>query len=77
MSSAAEYFNFCVLLYVLLEFYEDYKRVVTWFRHELILIRTRNDNNCPMGDPAIEPTLELFKIQWPIHVARIIEREAQ
>jgi len=33
-------------------------------RHELILIRARNDNNCLMGDSATEPTLELFKIQW-------------
>ena len=33
-------------------------------RHELILIRARNDNNCLTGDPAVEPTLELFKVQW-------------
>jgi len=60
---AAGYFNFCVLLYVLLGFCEDYKRVVINARLELILIRARN-NNCLMGDPAIEPTVELFKIQW-------------
>ena len=30
-----------------------------YMRHELILIR--NDNSCIMGDPAIEPKLELFK----------------
>ncbi|XP_011062997.1 PREDICTED: uncharacterized protein LOC105151149 [Acromyrmex echinatior] len=58
------YFNFCVPLYVLLGFCEDYKRVVINARHELILIRACNDNNCLMGDTAIEPTLELFKIQW-------------
>ena len=33
-------------------------------RHELILIRARNDNNCLTGDSATEPTLELFKVQW-------------
>jgi len=58
------YFNFCVPLYILLGFCEDYKRVVINARQELILIRARNDNNCLMGDPATEPTLELFKIQW-------------
>jgi len=33
-------------------------------RHELILIRARNDNNCLTRDPATEATLELFKVQW-------------
>jgi len=59
----AGYFNFCVPLYVL-EFCEDYKRMVINARHELILIRARNDNNCLTGDPATEPMLELFKVQW-------------
>ena len=45
-TTAAGYFNFCVPLYVLLGFCEDYKRVLINARHELILIRTYNDNNC-------------------------------
>ena len=36
--TAAGYFNFCVLLYVLLGFCEDYKRVGINARLELILI---------------------------------------
>ena len=32
-------------------------------RSELILIRAHNGNNY-IEDPAIEPTLELFKVQW-------------
>jgi len=60
--TTAGYFNFCVPLYVLLRFCEDYKCVVINVCHELILIRARNDNNCLMGDPATEPTLELFKV---------------
>ena len=63
-TTAAGYFNFCVPLYVLLGFCEDYRRVVINARHELILIRARNDNNCLTGDSATEPTLELFKVQW-------------
>ncbi|XP_039306389.1 uncharacterized protein LOC120358032 [Solenopsis invicta] len=58
------YFNFCVPLNVLLGFCEDYKHVIVNARHELILIRARNDNNCLVGDPAMEPKLELFKVQW-------------
>jgi len=57
LTTATGYFNFCVPLYILLGFCEDYKRVVINAHHELILIRARNDNNCLMGDPATEPTL--------------------
>ena len=57
------YFNFCVLLSMLLGFCEDYKRVVINARYELILIRVRSNNNCIEGDPATKPTLEIFKIQ--------------
>jgi len=63
-TTAVGYFNFCVSLYVLLGFREDYKRVVINAHHELILVRVRNDNNCLMGDPATEPTVKLFKVQW-------------
>lgn len=58
-----EDFNFCVPLNML-EFCEDYKRVVINARHELILIRSRSDNNCLVGDSALEPRINLLKIQW-------------
>ena len=64
-SSRSEgYFNFCVPLYTLLGFCEDYKHVIVNARHELILIRARNDNNCIVGNPVTEPEIELFKVQW-------------
>jgi len=50
-------------------FYEDYKRVVVNAPHELILIRVRNDYNCLIGNPATEPDVELFKVQWMPHLA--------
>ncbi|XP_018309945.1 uncharacterized protein, partial [Mycetomoellerius zeteki] len=58
------HFNFCVPLSMLLGFCEDYKRLIANVRHELILIRARNDNNCLMGNSAMEPEVELFKVQW-------------
>jgi hypothetical protein len=58
------FFNFCVPLNMLLGFCEDYRRIVINARHELILIRSRNDNNCLIGDPAREPEIELLKVQW-------------
>ncbi|KYN11455.1 hypothetical protein ALC57_16390 [Trachymyrmex cornetzi] len=57
-------FNFYVPLNMLLGFCEDYERVVVNARHELILIRARNDYNCLLGNPATEPEVELFKVQW-------------
>ncbi|XP_071640856.1 uncharacterized protein [Temnothorax longispinosus] len=63
-SRSERYFNFCVPLYTLLDFCEDYKRVIVNACHELILIRARNDNNCIVGNPATEPEIELFKVQW-------------
>ena len=41
-------------------------------RHELILIRARNDYNCLVENPATEPEIELFKVQWRsaiLHIA--------
>ncbi|XP_070159584.1 uncharacterized protein [Polyergus mexicanus] len=58
------YFNFCVPLYMLLGFCEDYRRVVINARHELILIRSRNDNNYLIGYLVLEPVIDIFKIQW-------------
>lgn len=57
-------FNFCVPLKMLLGFCEDYKRVVINARHELILIRSRNDNNCLVGHLGLEPRIDIVKIQW-------------
>ena len=57
-------FNFCVPLNLLLGFCEDYKRVVINARHELILIRARNDNNCIVSQQTYEPKIDLLKIQW-------------
>ncbi|KYQ56132.1 hypothetical protein ALC60_04955 [Trachymyrmex zeteki] len=64
------HFNFCVPLSMLLGFCEDYKRLIVNVRHELILIRAHNDNNCLVGNPVTESEIELFKIQWRMpHVA--------
>ncbi|XP_029675232.1 uncharacterized protein LOC115242831 [Formica exsecta] len=63
-NAAEAYFNLCVPLNILLGFCEDYKRVVINARHELILIRLCNDNNCIFGLASAEAHIELFKVQW-------------
>ncbi|KAG5322118.1 MOS1T transposase, partial [Pseudoatta argentina] len=68
-SDTEEDFNFCVPLSMLLGFCEDYKRLIVNARHELILIRARN-NNCLVRNPVTESEVELFKVQWRMpHVA--------
>ena len=63
-TSVTDDFNFCVPLNTLLGFCEDYKRIVINARHELILIRARNDNNCVVAQASAEPKITLSKIQW-------------
>jgi len=53
---------FCMPLSMLLGFCEDYKRLIVNARHELILIRARNDYNCLVGNPVTESEIELLKI---------------
>nr|XP_012215487.1 PREDICTED: uncharacterized protein LOC105667931 [Linepithema humile] len=66
-----ENFNFCVPLNTLLGFCENYKRIVINARHELVLICSRNDNNCLIARADTNPIIELLKIQWRMpHVAR-------
>ena len=60
--SQSEDFNFCVPLNTLLGFCDDYKRIVINARHELILIRARNDNNCVVAHESTEPKITLLKI---------------
>ncbi|KAL6421354.1 hypothetical protein ACFW04_014691 [Cataglyphis niger] len=63
-------FNFCVPLNIPLRFCEYYKQIVINARHELILIRWRNDNNYIIGPASTEAEIELFKIQW--HMPHVI-----
>ncbi|XP_071578787.1 uncharacterized protein [Temnothorax nylanderi] len=77
LNNASRQFNFCVPLNILLGFCKDYRRVVINARHELILIRARNDVNCVVDpkktvprDPAKDPKITLLKVQWRMpHVA--------
>ncbi|XP_066596499.1 uncharacterized protein [Prorops nasuta] len=60
-------FNFCVPLYMLLGFCEDYKRIIINARHELILIRARNDiNSIFSSNKFTDSRIELYRVQWRI-----------
>lgn len=46
-------------------FFEDYKNVIVNMKHELILLRSRNDNNCFHGTNNIL-TITINKIEWRV-----------
>ncbi|KAK2579971.1 hypothetical protein KPH14_012821, partial [Odynerus spinipes] len=60
-------FDICVPLSHLMGFFEDYQRVLANVRHELILIRSRSDENALYGSTKIKtPTIQLSKVQWRV-----------
>lgn len=61
----SENFSYCLPLKMIFGFAEDYKRIIMNMKHELILIRSRNDLNCFMGGHD-NNRIELSKIQWRI-----------
>lgn len=56
-------FSYCIPLKYILGFAEDYKKIVMNMKHELILVRSRNDLNCFIGVNDTY-TIEVNKIQW-------------
>ena len=58
-------FSYCIPLKYILGFAEDYKKIVMNMKHELILIRSRNDLNCFLGINN-NYTMRIDKIQWRI-----------
>jgi hypothetical protein len=67
--AATDYFSVCIPLQHLFGFAEDYKKIVLNMKHELILVRSRNDVNCFLGaNNCLQ--INVNKIQWHIpHVA--------
>lgn len=56
-------FSYCIPLKYILGFAEDFKKIVMNMKHELILVRSRNDYNCFLG-PNDTSTITINKIQW-------------
>lgn len=67
-------FNFCIPLSSLLGFAEDYKQILLNARHELILTRTRNDDNATIS--AIDAiTVNITKLQWRMPHVNVADNE--
>ena len=64
-------FQYVMPLKMILGFAEDYRKIVMSAKHELILVRARNDVNSFQG-PAVNVTAQIHRIQWKmphIHVS--------
>ncbi|XP_075162776.1 uncharacterized protein LOC142235407 [Haematobia irritans] len=65
-------FNFYVPLKMLLGFAEDYNKVILYSKHELILLRSSNDNNvCYSTVPTETVNLTISNITWRIPHVRL------
>lgn len=62
-TDAEGHFNFCMPLKYLLGFAEDYRNIILNAKHELILVRSRNNINAIIGANDIL-SIDLTKIQW-------------
>ena len=61
-----EEFSFSIPIRFLLGFAEDYKRVVTNVRQELILLRSSTDKNAVYSADATKITLEITNVHWRV-----------
>lgn len=61
----AGYINFCIPLRSIFGFAEDHHNIIMNAKHELILLRSRDDVNCFVGVNNLS-TIQINKIQWRI-----------
>lgn len=67
-------FSYCIPLCNFLGFAEDYKNVIINAKHELILLRSRDDINLFCGDNDIS-RVTMKKIQWRVPHVYVSDRE--
>lgn len=67
-------FNFCVPLNMLLGFAEDYKKIIINAKHELILNRSRNDDNAILS-PTDAVEFRINKLQWRVPHVSVSDEE--
>lgn len=58
-------YSFAIQLKHIFGFAEDYDKIIMNMKHELILVRSRNDINCFIGTEDVSE-IEIDKIQWKI-----------
>lgn len=70
----AGYFDLCIPLSMLLGFAEDYRKIVVNAKHELILSRSKSDDNAVVQTVAEEFKLVLNKVEWLVPYVTISDQ---
>lgn len=68
-------FNFCVPLKNILGFAEDYQKVIINSKHELILIRSRSDENSYISTANDVMIVNIEKLQWKMPHITVADHE--
>lgn len=68
--SANGYFDFCVPLWMLLGFTEDYKRIIINIKHELVLLRSSTNNDLIVAPDGTTSD----KLEWKVFLDKIVWR---
>ncbi|XP_049782810.1 uncharacterized protein LOC126184463 [Schistocerca cancellata] len=69
-------FNFCIPLKMILGFAEDYKKIIINARHELVLIRSRQDINCIVSETAdTKSKIVLENMHWEMPHVQVSEKQ--
>lgn len=59
-------FTFSIPLKKLFGFFEDYTKILTHVKQELILLRASNDANALLSTDAVDPSIEITDLYWRV-----------
>ncbi|XP_072402512.1 uncharacterized protein [Diabrotica undecimpunctata] len=70
-------FNVCIPLKLVLEFFEDFTKILINIRQELVLIRSSTDLNAVMStvETELKPKVEIFKLIWKMPHIQVSDSE--
>lgn len=72
--ATAGYINFIIPLRAIFGFAEDHRNIIMNAKHELILLRSRSDTNCFVGDNDVS-SIQINRIQWRIPHVNVSDAE--
>ncbi|XP_073986080.1 uncharacterized protein [Rhodnius prolixus] len=71
-------FDACIPLDIVMGFFEDYNQIILQGKHELILHRSRTDNDCirVLGDHTnVKASIKLKSIQWKMPYVKVSDEQ--
>lgn len=70
-------FDACIPLEIVMGFFEDYNQIILQGKHELILHRSRTDNDSirVMGEHDVKASIKLKSVQWKIPYVKVSDEQ--